>query len=280
MANIDCGRGHLYDPEKHAQCPYCNASGQITIQQAPKSSAFSGLKVGNANATAPVAATPVTAPNKTAPVGSVSVTAPNKTAPISGVSVTAPNKTAPIGGISVTAPNRTAPPRAYMEKLETEQAAAQPTPTAPEPPEGFSKPMGFGFGASVADGGKTMSVMQANMGFNPVVGWLVCSEGSNRGKSYSVYGGINSIGRSDRNDITITGDNKISAENHAKISYSDKNNRFRIISGDGRNIIYLNDEEVFSPEPLNAYDLIDFGDTKLIFIPLCSDKFIWTKGGA
>lgn len=265
MANIDCGRGHLYDPEKHAQCPYCNASGQITIGQASKTSALSGLKVGDANATAPV--------------GGTSVTAPNKTAPISGVSVTAPSKTAPISGISVTAPNRTAPPRAYLEKLEAEKAAAAPAPTAQEPADPFSKPMGFGFGASVADGGKTMGVMQASMGFNPVVGWLVCSEGSNRGKSYSVYGGINSIGRSDRNDITITGDNKISAESHAKISYSDKNNRFRIIPGDGRNIIYLNDEEVFSPEPLGAYDLIDFGDTKLVFIPLCSEKFVWTKEG-
>ena len=24
MAQIECGRGHLYDPEKYAVCPYCN----------------------------------------------------------------------------------------------------------------------------------------------------------------------------------------------------------------------------------------------------------------
>ena len=24
MAQIECGRGHLYDPEKYATCPYCN----------------------------------------------------------------------------------------------------------------------------------------------------------------------------------------------------------------------------------------------------------------
>ena len=77
----------------------------------------------------------------------------------------------------------------------------------------------------------------------------------------------------------ITGDLKISSENHAKISYSEKNNRFNLLPGDGRNIVYLNDEEVFSPMPLKAYDLIDFGETKLIFIPLCGEQFTWKKEG-
>ena len=78
-------------------------------------------------------------------------------------------------------------------------------------------------------------------------------------------------------DIVITGDLKISSENHAKISYSEKNNRFNLLPGEGRNIIYLNDEEVFSPMPLKAYDLIDFGETKLVFVPLCGEHFTWKK---
>ena len=120
-------------------------------------------------------------------------------------------------------------------------------------------------------------MMQAKMGFDPVVGWLACVEGPSRGKSYTIRGGINSIGRGDRMDIVITGDLKISSENHAKISYSEKNNRFNLLPGEGRNIIYLNDEEVFSPMPLKAYDLIDFGETKLVFVPLCGEHFTWKK---
>ena len=76
-------------------------------------------------------------------------------------------------------------------------------------------------------------------------------------------------------DIVITGDLKISAENHAKISYSDKRNRFNLLPGEGRNIVYLNDEEVFTPMPLHAYNLIDFGETKLLFVTLCGEKFTW-----
>ena len=229
MAQIECGRGHLYDPDKYPTCPYCGGQ-RITVASA----------------------------GRTAPIGRP-VTAAQKTAPLSGVSVTAPQKTAPLSGISVTAPQKTMPPRGYGVPTP------EPVQTAPPP----------GMGVSVAAAGKTVGMMQSQMGFDPVVGWLACVAGPSRGKSYTVRGGVNSIGRSERMDIVITGDLKISAENHAKISYSDKHNRFNLLPGEGRNIVYLNDEEVFTPMPLHAYDLIDFGETKLLFVPLCGEKFTW-----
>ncbi len=243
MAQIECGRGHLYDPDKYPTCPYCGGQ-RITVASAGR--------------TTPIGR-PVTAASRTAPVGGTPVTAAQKTAPLSGVSVTAPQKTAPLSGISVTAPQKTMPPRGYGVP------APEPVQTAPPP----------GMGVSVAAAGKTVGMMQSQMGFDPVVGWLACVAGPSRGKSYTVRGGVNSIGRSERMDIVITGDLKISAENHAKISYSDKHNRFNLLPGEGRNIVYLNDEEVFTPMPLKAYDLIDFGETKLLFVPLCGEKFTW-----
>ncbi len=243
MAQIECGRGHLYDPDKYPTCPYCGGQ-RITVASAGR--------------TTPIGR-PVTAASRTAPVGGTPVTAAQKTAPLSGVSVTAPQKTAPLSGISVTAPQKTMPPRGYGVP------APEPVQTAPPP----------GMGVSVAAAGKTVGMMQSQMGFDPVVGWLACVAGPSRGKSYTIRGGVNSIGRSERMDIVITGDLKISAENHAKISYSDKHNRFNLLPGEGRNIIYLNDEEVFTPMPLKAYDLIDFGETKLLFVPLCGERFTW-----
>jgi len=229
MASIECGRGHLYNPEQHPTCPYCNTSSQISVSAA----------------------------GKTAPI---SVTAAQKTAPIS---VTAASKTAPLSGARVTDSLKTMPPQGYGAAV------------ASSPPSTHS-------GISVMASGKTLGMMQAQMGFEPVVGWLACTAGASRGKSYTIRAGINSIGRGDRMDITITGDMKISAENHVKISYSDKNNRFNLLPGEGRNIVYLNDEEVFMPMPLAAYDLIDFGETKLLFVPLCGERFTWgeEKGGS
>ena len=58
---------------------------------------------------------------------------------------------------------------------------------------------------------------------------------------------------------------------------TERNNRFNLIPGDGRNIIYLNGEEVFAPVPLKAYDLIDFGEAKLLFVPLCGEHFTWKQ---
>ena len=230
MSQIECGRGHLYDPAVHPVCPYCNGGQKITVASA----------------------------GRTAPLSGTPVTAAQKTAPLSGTSVTAPQRTAPLSGISVTAPQKTAPPRGY--------GAPPPEPVqSPPPPPGIS----------VTAANKTVGMMQSQMGFDPVVGWLACVAGPSRGKSYTIRGGVNSIGRSERMDIVITGDLKISSENHAKISYSDKHNRFNILPGEGRNIVYLNDEEVFTPMPLNAYDLIDFGETKLLFIPLCGERFTW-----
>ncbi len=246
MAQIECGRGHLYDPDKNPTCPYCSGGQKITVASAGR--------------TAPIGRS-VLSPSRTAPVGGTPVTAAQKTAPLSGVSVTAPQKTAPLSGISVTAPQKTMPPRGYGAP------APEPVQTAPPPPPGM--------GVSVAAAGKTVGMMQSQMGFDPVVGWLACVAGPSRGKSYTIRGGVNSIGRSERMDIVITGDLKISAENHAKISYSDKHNRFNLLPGEGRNIVYLNDEEVFTPMPLKAYDLIDFGETKLLFVPLCGEKFTW-----
>lgn len=229
MSQIECGRGHLYDPDQYPACPYCNGGQRITVASA----------------------------GRTAPIGRP-VTAAGRTAPLSGPSVTAPQKTAPLSGIPVGAPQKTAPPRGY--------GVPQPEPVQTPPPSP---------GVSVTAANKTVGMMQSQMGFDPVVGWLACVAGPSRGKSYTVRGGINSIGRSERMDIVVTGDLKISAENHAKISYSEKNNRFNLLPGEGRNIVYLNDEEVFAPMPLQAYDVIDFGETRLLFVPLCGERFTW-----
>ena len=260
MAQIECGRGHLYDPEKYATCPYCKTNQQITVAAAGRTAP---IHVTDAGRTAPLSGTPVTAAQKTAPLtpppaapaGSTPVTADSRTMP--------PRGYAPQAAVPVTAPQKTMPPRGYVPPAP----AGEPEPTAPP----------RFHGPSVLDAGKTVGMMQEQMGFDPVVGWLACVEGPSRGKSYTVRGGINAIGRGDRMDITITGDRTISMENHAKISYSDRNNRFNLLPGDGRNIVYLNGEEVFAATPLQAYDLIDFGETKLLFIPLCGERFTWKK---
>ncbi len=111
----------------------------------------------------------------------------------------------------------------------------------------------------------------------PVVGWLVCIEGPERGVDFRIHDGYNYIGR-EIGDIHIHGDNQISREKHAVISFYAKKQTFTIGPADGRNIIELNDEPVYSPMPVKSYDVITVGQSKLMLIAMCGDRFTWQEG--
>lgn len=140
------------------------------------------------------------------------------------------------------------------------------------PPLGYSP-------ISTGDDGKTQGVMEQKLGFVPVVGWLVCVEGPERGKDHRIYAQVNSIGRSDLNDISIKGDATISTANHAKLSYSEQTASFFLAPAENKNIILLNKKEIFSAEKLSPFDVISFGISRFLFIPLCGEKFIWKADG-
>jgi len=143
-----------------------------------------------------------------------------------------------------------------------------------------TRPLGAVSGNAPGDsnqkGGRTVGIFNKSIGLDPVVGWLVAVKGPERGKDYRICAEKNFIGRGDNMDIRIP-DETISRENHAIVSYNPKKNNFRLFPGDSKRLVYLNDEEVVSPEELKPYDAIDLGDTQLIFIPFCNETFQWGK---
>lgn len=124
--------------------------------------------------------------------------------------------------------------------------------------------------------GETVGAIKQKIGIDPVVGWLVCVEGSDHGQDYPIRCERNSIGRSAHMDICISSDDCISRENHAFIVFNPKTATFRVQTGDSRRLVYLNNNEVLTFMELKAYDKIEIGQTKLIFMPLCGEKFQWT----
>lgn len=124
----------------------------------------------------------------------------------------------------------------------------------------------------------TIGGMGKKMGFEPVVGWLVCVEGKEKGKDYKLWGRINTIGRSEKMDVCIKGDSSISREDNARLGYDPKHGNYHLLPAAGKNHIYLNDQAVYTPMQLSPYDVLEFGETKLIFIPLCSSCFNWKDG--
>ncbi len=123
--------------------------------------------------------------------------------------------------------------------------------------------------------GRTMPVWPMKKEINPVVGWLVCTKGSEEGKDYRLYGKTNKIGRRSDMDICIHGDDTISSDSHAKIDYDILNNKFYLLPGNNTNTIYLNMTPVYSAHILNPYDVLLFGRTELLFVPFCCEHFKW-----
>ena len=112
---------------------------------------------------------------------------------------------------------------------------------------------------------------------HPVVGWLVCIEGPSKGKDYRMIAEKNFIGRSPEMDIRILGDNSISYKNHAIVSYDAKKRATFLLPGDAQGLVYLNGEAVYAPTQLEAFDQIELGKSKLLYIPLCGANFEWEE---
>lgn len=128
------------------------------------------------------------------------------------------------------------------------------------------------------DIGKTVALFQQSYEtkIDPVVGWLVCISGKSKGLDYKIHSDNNFIGRSKSMDICISDDNTISRENHAIISFDTKYNKFYFSPGEGRAIVRINEKSIFSTIELNDYDVIEIGETVLMFVSFCSDKFRWS----
>lgn len=131
--------------------------------------------------------------------------------------------------------------------------------------------------SDVVGDGKTVAVMKKEHGIDPVVGWFVCVKGPDRGSDFRIKGEKNFVGRGPSMDIRIPGDETISRENHAIVSYNPRKRSFKLHPGEGRGIVYVNGEEVDAPRELAKSDMVEIGRTTLMFVPLCGDDFDWTE---
>lgn len=112
----------------------------------------------------------------------------------------------------------------------------------------------------------------------PATGWLVCIEGETKGTDYRIYQGYTYIGRDpSQNQIAIP-DDHISSVPSARILYDIPSRKFYVNECNGaRNPVYLNDKLFDGRVELKAYDILKLGNTRLLFVPLCTEKFAWEE---
>lgn len=111
---------------------------------------------------------------------------------------------------------------------------------------------------------------------DPPVGWLVVVKGPGQGRSVTIGNGMNPIGRDHAERICVDfGDATISRHGHAVITYDPKGKQFYIQHGGGKNLTYMDDAPVLVPTELQGFSKIVMGETVLLFVPLCGERFDW-----
>lgn len=124
------------------------------------------------------------------------------------------------------------------------------------------------------DNEKTIGLSFTSAGINPVVGWLVCEDGPERGRSYPLYAGRNFIGRSHRSDVSIYDDNSISRENHCSIIFEPNESCFFLLPSS--NAVTMYGGNVLRGETLlENEDTFTIGNSTFRLIAYCKKGRTW-----
>jgi len=122
---------------------------------------------------------------------------------------------------------------------------------------------------------KTIAITGGKTGFDPVVGWLVCTKGPERGRDYRLHSGQNFLGRSLKMSVVVQDDESISRDKHCSFIYDPKSCQFFIAPEKG-NTVFKNDALVKSAMPLREGDLIGIGESIFEFVPFCKEGNNWS----
>ena len=253
MNLTQCANGHYYDMDKYSICPFCSGSG-TGDRSASGYSPTIGMPTGSYGAS----------------YGGEDVTVGEV---MTGSNV--PQANMDIGGTGIGG--------SVQGPAGTGEPGQAPAPMA----EDDTRTIGLINWEAVKENEKKrnegVSVSmdeQRREVVNPVVGWLVCISGSNYGQSFTLHSGRNFIGRDmQQNDVGLTGDQAVSRVKHAIVIYEPRQRQFFVQSGENSHeLLYLNDQGVFSNTVLKDRDIITLGQTSLVFVPFCDERYGWDVG--
>lgn len=249
-----CPNGHYYDADKCPTCPVCaneNGTQEFTLGGAPN-------------------------PPQAAPAPTMAGYTPTEPVKggfnVDGASVPPQMMQTEAfkgGNEKVSTVSETASVDDPNGQADTKKKVDDYDPTVPANLNGESETK------SQTGSGRSGCTSAAPAAFNPVTGWLVCIKGPNKGMDFRIHSQNNHIGRAKHMDICIPGDPTISSERAATLIYDYKGKQFLIAAGTGLTLTYRNGEIVTGSAILKAYDVINIGDTDLLFIPLCGEQFDW-----
>lgn len=154
-----------------------------------------------------------------------------------------------------------------------EEVSAAPVEEAPAAPSSM-----FVEQQAPRDPNATVSLTESDMDFIPRVharAFLVCIDGPMTGASFVFQEKKAIIGRQKNYEIALFRDNSVSRSPHAILSYDKDAIRYTVSCGDAEKRVMVNGVFINGETELKLYDVIGVGQSRLMFIPVCSDKFAW-----
>ena len=259
MNLVRCEKGHFYDRDKNGDhCPYC-------------------AQMASAASSAPSPAPAAPAPGASAPAPTASAQSASASAAFAQSNPT-PAPAAP-------AQNAAAGPA--VSPAQPIQPQPAPAPAAPFPSSAAASVQTVAPQTGQTAAADSMMDTEDNctigyysrvIGVEPVVGWLVCTEGEYKGESFKLKSGRNFIGRAANMDVVLSADHSISRFKHAAVIYEPRSRQFIVTAGESRELCYLNGDVVLSNMKMEAYDVLNLGNTSLMLVPCCGKRFSWENG--
>ena len=121
---------------------------------------------------------------------------------------------------------------------------------------------------------KTMALSPKRAQAELVVGWLVCTQGPERGRDYRLHTGRNFLGRDFSMDICLADDPKVSRIQHCSVVYEPRKGKFYLAPCQGCTV-YFQGNVMEAPKEIQEDDVFQVGDCSLTFIPYCRGDRKW-----
>lgn len=168
----------------------------------------------------------------------------------------------------------------YCGGFGAEPAFPKTTPLTPQASDAFPPTMPLDSEPQEKKSDKmsvTVALSETKSGRKPVMGWLVAIDGEELGTSYIIHGEQNSIGRGDSFDVNLRGNEAVSSEGNAVISFDAQNRKFYLtpIFGKGKNNVYHNDSLLLAPTEITDYARIKLGTVTYVFRSFCNEQFTY-----
>ena len=121
---------------------------------------------------------------------------------------------------------------------------------------------------------RTMGFFETRLDMDPVVGWLVCVSGNERGRDYRLHAGRNFIGRSEDMEVTIYDDLSVSRDSHCSVIYDPLHGDFLLAPGVGT-IVHYKGKPLKDTALLEDGDEFGIGESSFVFVAFCKGERKW-----